>query len=260
MVNHQRTLDIMSSVATRPVVTCTVSPKDRDFIRRKIIQAMLPLGDFCVELPLDSEKQDDGYDADMEEFLSGIVPGPKKKKFRFADEDGEKLENVEFFDTPRSENICPKFYLPSVIGEMPPYLQTGGSQWSDDELDRQIYQINTRLNNINPAVQDVDALELCRKEGIMKKSQIKESRVRNWHLMGPDPIRYLVGHILTSSSARQDIAKLSPKIQKRVKKMLSQMIKDLETGKKENICFYEAGSKAGAQHVGLLKGRLTMFP
>lgn len=94
----------------------------------------------------------------------------------------------------------------------------------------------------------------------MKKSQIKESRVRNWHLMGPDPIRYLVGHILTSSSARQDIAKLSPKIQKRVKKMLSQMVEDLETGKKKNICFYEAGSKAGAQHVGLLKGRLTMFP
>jgi hypothetical protein len=222
-----------------------------------MIQALKPLGFCAVELPLEEED-----DADMDEFLSGIVSGSEKprKKFRFADEDGEKLENVEFFDAPRSDNICPKFYLPSVIGEIPPYLQTGGSQWCDDELDRKIYQINTRLNNINPAVQDVEALAQCRKAGIMKKSQIKDSRVLNWHKMGPDPIRFLVGHILTVPSARQDIAKLSPQVQESVKKMLTQMIEDLETGKKKNICFYEAGSKAGAQHVGLLKGRLAMFP
>jgi hypothetical protein len=258
-VNQQRILDIMSSVATRPV-TCTVSPKDKEFIRRKIIQAMLPLGFCAVELPLASEKQDDDYDADMDEFLSGIVPGPKKKKFRFADEDGGELEKVKFFDAPRSENICPKFHLPSVIGEVPPYLQTGGSQWCDDELDRKIYQINKRMNRIDPSVQDDVALAICKQEGIMKKSEIKDSRVRNWHLMGPDPIRFLVGHILTVPSARQDIAKLSPQVQERVKKMLSQMIEDLETGKKKNICFYEAGSKAGAKHVRLLKGRLAMFP
>jgi hypothetical protein len=247
----------MSCVATRPVVTCDISPKDKEFIRRKMIQALKPLGFCAVELPLEEE------DEDMNEFLCGIISGSApsekpRKKFRFADEDGEKLENVEFFDAPRSDNICQKLYLPSVIGEIPPYLQMGGSQWCDDDLDRRIYQNNTRMNQIDPAVEDAATLALC-KEGIMKKSQIHDSRVLNWHKMGPDPIRFLIGYILTVPSARQDIAKMSTQVQERIKKMLSQMIEDLETGKKEFICLYEVGSRAAARQVGVLKGRLAMF-
>ena len=200
----------MSCVATRPVVTCDISPKDKEFIRQKMIQALKPFGFCAVEMQLEED-----YDSDMEEFLRGIVPGPKKKKFRFADEEGGKLENVEFFVSDKKENVCPKESLPASRDDVSPYLGSGSSAWCDDAVDRKLYQVNLKINQVDIGISGVQDFG-GRKKSI---SEIRKSRVTHWQNFA-NPRRFLMGHLLTSPSPTSDFASIPAEVKADVKKLL----------------------------------------
>ena len=81
------------SCVCRKIVTCTVSPEVTEVVKQKIQEALLPFGQECLEKA----------DVQMNENTPST-----RKKFRFADEDYEELEQVKFFDGNKKENICSK--------------------------------------------------------------------------------------------------------------------------------------------------------
>ena len=78
------------SCVCRKIVTCSVSPEVSEAVKQKIQAALMPFGQECLE-KVDVQKNENT---------------PKtRKKFRFADEDYEELEQVKFFDGDNQQRI-----------------------------------------------------------------------------------------------------------------------------------------------------------
>ena len=78
-------------------------------------------------------------------------------------------------------------------------------------------------------------------KSLVKGAQIKESQLLNWHLKGPEPLRYLMGHLLLSNIHifREEIKKISPQVVKKIITMIDKAV----------------GAKIFKKNTGLLKAR-----
>ena len=94
-------------------------------------------------------------------------------------------------------------------------------------------------------------------KNLLLKSQIKEAQLLNWHIKGPKPLRYLLGHLLLSDIDlfREEIKKLSPQILKKVVSMIDKTVYDLEDDTISIYVLYEAGAKIFKKNTGLLTSR-----
>ncbi len=79
--------------------------------------------------------------------------------------------------------------------------------------------------------------------------------VKNWHLKGPDPMRYLTGHLLVTETINGDLQGLDTCSIKGVYENINEIVSSLI--KEEIVVFqlYEAGLKVYRQNVGLLQSR-----
>ena len=221
----------------RQVVKCTeVSPKITEEVKRKIQQALMPVGEECMKQAIAKHNT------------------ATRKKFRFADEDSKELEKVKFFEGDKKDNICPKETLPETAGDVSPYLFRGSSAWCDDEIDRKLYQVNTKINQMDIGIAGV------RDFGGRKKSlaEISKSRVTHWQNFA-NPCRFLMGHLLTCSNPTSDFASIPAEVKEDVKKMLMESIRGLANGSIDVLQLYEAGAKAKKENLGILKTRLKII-
>ena len=222
------------SCVSCPLVMCSVSPEVSEEVMEKIQQAMLPVTEDCI--------------AKAVEKARGV------KAFRFADEEYEDLEEVMFFEADKKENICPKESLPETADDVSPYLLRGSSGWCDDEIDRKLYQVNTKINQVDigiAGVRDFDG----RKKSL---AEISKSRVTHWQNFA-NPCRFLMGHLLTSSTPTADFASIPVEVKADVKKMLMESISGLANGSIDVLQLYEAGAKAKKENLGILKTRLKII-
>ena len=227
------------SCVCRKIVTCSVSPEVTEAVKQKIQAALMPFGQECLE-KVDVQKNENT---------------PKtRKKFRFADEDYEELEQVKFFDGDKKDNICPKEKLPSTADDVSSYLRSGSSWWCDDEVDRKLYQVNMKINMVDVGIAGV------RDFGGPKKSisEIRKSRITHWQKFA-NPCRFLMGHLLTSPNPTSDFASIPAEVKADVKKMLTESIRGLSDGTIDVLQLYEAGAKAKKENLGLLKTRLKVI-
>ena len=94
-------------------------------------------------------------------------------------------------------------------------------------------------------------------KNLLNLTQIKEAQLLNWHLRGPEPLRYLMGHFLLSNidTFREEIKKVSPQVVKKIISMIDTVVIDLESDKISIYVLYEAGAKIFKNNTGLLKAR-----
>ena len=91
---------------------------------------------------------------------------------------------------------------------------------------------------------------------LLTNSQVKSAKITNWHLKGPNPLRFLMGILLTSSNIMNDISKLELNTLNEVKSMIDLVIEDFETDKIDFYMLYEYGACLKKEHILMLKNKL----
>ena len=219
----------------------------------------------CVGL---TEEDVKALHEDMKDVPELIVK-PKKKVRWVADEEDFGTSFVEVtakaseakgknsymsFDSLRADSLNPDYVTTYGPEEEVPYsLPSGCSSWCDNEVDAELYQVYKTLNSFL-----ADDKELKGNMGnLLNFTQIKEAQLLNWHLKGPMPLRYLMGHLLLSNIHifREEIKKLSPQVVKKIITMIDKAVEDLENEKISIYVLYEAGAKIFKKNTGLLKAR-----
>lgn len=155
------------------------------------------------------------------------------------------------FDARREDSLNPDYVTSYGPNEEVPYgLPSGSSCWCDDKVDAELYQIYKSTNGF---LTDEVELKKNMKE-LLSKSQVKEAQLLNWQKRGPQPLRYLMGHLLLSGSIKEEIKNIEPSVLKKIVQMLDQTVSDLEKEKISIYVLYEAGAKIFKKNTGLLKG------
>ena len=176
-----------------------------------------------------------------------IKPRPRKR-VRFSEAPPrKKMLNYE-----TKENRNPKEVLPQQEDEVSEFDAKFNS-WSDDPRESQLYSLNCRLNQIDPKVTDSE--EYKKNMPAVPVLLVEEARIRNWHAKGPKPLRFLMAVILTTDDIPGNLRKLSNQVVIKLKKMIDELAKDLETGEREFCCMYEYGVNVTKAHLGRLKSR-----
>jgi len=208
----------------------------------------------------------------LHEDMKGVpelIEKPKKKVRWVADEADFDTSFVEVtakareakgknsfvsFDSRREDSLNPDYVTSYGIDEEVPYsLPSGSSSWCDDEVDAEIYQVYKTMNALLADDKELQS----NMDSVVKGEQIKEAQLLNWHLKGPMPLRYLMGHLLLSNIHifREEIKKLSPQVVKKIITMIDKAVEDLENEKISIYVLYEAGAKIFKKNTGLLKSR-----
>jgi hypothetical protein len=178
--------------------------------------------------------------------LNCLMP-PPKKSVRFSEEE----DKVEYFDALRSDNIGPK-RADFVEGDVPLAPYRAPYRWADDAVDCEIYATNTKINTLDPKINDSAARNAI---SVLTPFAVKQEKVKNWHLKGPDPMRYLTGHLLVTETINEDLEGLDTCSIKGVYENIIEIVSSLI--KEEIVVFqlYEAGLKIYRQNVGILQSR-----
>lgn len=192
------------------------------------------------------KKKSVSWVADEKDFDSSFVEVSAK-----ASEAKGKNSFVSF-DARREDSLNPNYVTTYGQNEEVPYgIPSGSSCWCDDEVDAELYQIYKRTNSF---LTDDEELKNNMKN-LLSRSQVQEAQLLNWHQRGPNPLRYLMGHILLSSNINAEIKKISPSVLKKIVQMLDQTVSDLENEEINIYVLYEAGAKIFKKNTGLLKSR-----
>ena len=158
------------------------------------------------------------------------------------------------FDAKREDSLNPNYVTTYGSDEEVPYsLPSGCSSWCDHEVDAELYQVYKTMN----ALLSDDKEFRGNMKNLLNLTQIKEAQLLNWHLRGPEPLRYLMGHFLLSNidTFREEIKKVSPQVVKKIISMIDTVVIDLESDKISIYVLYEAGAKIFKKNTGLLKAR-----
>lgn len=186
--------------------------------------------------------------ADEEDFDKSFVEVSAKAK------EAKGMNSFVSFDAKREDSLNPNYVTTYGPNEEVPYgIPSGSSCWCDDKIDAEIYQVHKKTN----ALLD-DVIELKdNMKGLLSISEVKESQLQNWHQRGPNPLRYLMGHLLLSNinCFNQEIKKLSPIVLKKIVNNIDQTVEDLESDKISIYVLYEAGAKIFKKNTVLLKER-----
>ena len=181
--------------------------------------------------------------------LKCLMPAPvPKKSVRFSEESNK----TKYFDALRSDNIGPKRVHLLSEGDVPLAPYRAPYRWADDEVDCDIYATNTEINTLDPLINDSAARNAI---SVLSLVDVKQGMVKNWHLKGPDPMRYLTGHLLVTETINGDLEGLDTCSIKGVYENITEIVSSLI--KEEIVVFqlYEAGLKVYRQNVGLLQSR-----
>ena len=186
--------------------------------------------------------------ADEEEFNSSFVEVTAKAK------EAKGKNSYVTFDSRREDSLNSDYVSSYGPDEEVPYsLPSGCSSWCDHEVDSELYQVYKTLNGFLTDDKEFKG----NMKNLLNLSQIKEAQLLNWHLRGPLPLRYLMGHFLLSNidTFKEEIKKVSPQVVKKIITMIDTAVKDLESDKISIYVLYEAGAKIFKKNTGLLKGR-----
>jgi hypothetical protein len=172
---------------------------------------------------------------------------PPKKSVRFSEEE----DKVEYFDALRSDNIGPK-RANFVEGDVPLAPYRSPYRWADDEVDCEIYATNTKINTLDPKINDRTARNAI---SVLSTFDVKQKMVENWRLKGPDPKRYLTGHLLVTKTINRDLEGLDTSTIQYVYGNINEIVSSLI--KEEIVVYqlYEAGLKIYRENVGILQSR-----
>ena len=206
------------------------------------------LHDDMKDLPLLKPKKKVRWVSDEEDFDTSFVEVTAKAK------EAKGKNSYVSFDARREDSLNPNYVTSYGIDEEVPYsLSSGSSSWCDHEVDAELYQVYKTMNAL---LTDDEELQSNMKS-LVKGAQIKESQLLNWHLKGPEPLRYLMGHLLLSNIHifREEIKKISPQVVKKIITMIDKAVVDLESEKISIYVLYEAGAKIFKKNTGLLKSR-----
>jgi hypothetical protein len=178
--------------------------------------------------------------------LNCLMP-PPKKSVRFSEEE----DKVEYFDALRSDNIGPK-RANFVEGDVPLAPYRSPYRWADDEVDCEIYATNTKINTLDPKINDRTARNAI---SVLSTFDVKQKMVENWRLKGPDPKRYLTGHLLVTKTINRDLEGLDTSTIQYVYGNINEIVSSLI--KEEIVVYqlYEAGLKIYRENVGILQSR-----
>ena len=186
--------------------------------------------------------------ADEENFDKSFVEVSAKAK------EAKGMNSFVCFDAKREDSLNPNYVTTYGPNEEVPYgIPSGSSSWCDDKVDAELYQVYKRTNSFLG-----DDVELKNNmKNLVTRSKVKESQLLNWHQRGPNPLRYLMGHLLLStiSCFNQEIKKVSPMVLKKIVSTIDQTVEDLESEKISIYVLYEAGAKIFKKNTGLLKTR-----
>ena len=179
--------------------------------------------------------------------LNCLMP-PPKKSVRFSEESNK----TKYFDALRSDNIGPKRVHLLSEGDVPLAPYRAPYRWAVDEVDCEIYATNMKINTLDPKINDSAARNAI---SVLSLVDVKQGMVKNWHLKGPDPMRYLTGHLLVTETINGDLEGLDTCSIKGVYENINEIVSSLI--KEEIVVFqlYEAGLKVYRQNVGLLQSR-----
>lgn len=186
--------------------------------------------------------------------LAQEVKDPPRKKVRFA-----TTGKVRRYEENRLGKKLQKEYLPQSSSEREvSEIQAKLNLWSDSEVDRNLYDTNTEINNISPEVQDFKA----RDENLfnlVESITIAELRLQYWYKRGPKPLRNLLGMILCSDTPEKDLNTLQSNTINDLIRITKKMIENLENGKKQTYCLYEVSTHLSKKNIPLLKKRIKLM-
>lgn len=186
--------------------------------------------------------------------LAQEVKDPPRKKVRFAE-----TGKVKRYEENRLDKKLQKEYLPQSSSEREvSEIQAKLNLWSDSEVDRDLYDTNTKFNNISPEVQDFKA----RDENLfnlVESRTINELKLQYWHKRGSKPLRNLLGMILCSYTPEKDLNSLQSNTINDLIRVTNKMMENLENGKKQTYCLYEVSAHLSKKNIPLLKKRLQLM-
>ncbi len=161
---------------------------------------------------------------------------------------------IHKYEEVRSDKKLVKEFLPVKLGEVNE-IQASINMWSDNPLDRKLYQKNMEENQ-----------KLCDKEQydeymdkLVSKTIIKNSRLKMWNKKGPKPYRNLLGLILLSKTSEKDLEHIPTVHIEKINLMNNRIIQLLESNRRSLFVLYEVDAKIYKNNLPLLiKKKLIM--
>ena len=157
---------------------------------------------------------------------------------------------IHKYEEVRSDKKLIKEYLVPKVGEVGE-IQATINMWSDNPLDRKLYQKNMIDNGKLSDKEQCDEYM----EKLVSKTTIKNSRLKMWNKKGPKPYRNLLGLILLSRNSEKDLEHIPTVHIEKINFMNNRIIQLLESNRKNIFVLYEVDAKIYKKNVVLLKNK-----
>lgn len=157
---------------------------------------------------------------------------------------------IHKYEEVRSDKKLVKEFLPVKVGEVNE-IQASVNMWSDNPLDRKIYQQNMIDNGkLSDKEQYTKYME-----NLVSKTTIKNSRLKAWNKKGPKPYRNLLGLILLSRNSEKDLEHIPTVHIEKINLINNRIIQLLESNRKSLFVLYEVDAKIYKNNMPLLKNK-----
>ena len=161
---------------------------------------------------------------------------------------------IHKYEEVRSDKKLVKEFLPVKLGEVNE-IQASINMWSDNPLDRKLYQKNMIDNEKLSDTEQYDEYM----DNLVSKITIKNSRLKMWNKKGPKPYRNLLGLILLSKTSEKDLEHIPTVHIEKINLINNRMIQLLESNRKNIFVLYEVDVKIYKRNLPLLiKKKLLM--
>ena len=157
---------------------------------------------------------------------------------------------IHKYEEVRSDKKLVKEFLPVKQGEVNE-IQASINMWSDNPLDRKLYQKNMEENQKLSDKEQYDEYM----DKLVSKTIIKNSRLKKWNKKGPRPYRNLLGLILLSKTSEKDLEHIPTVHIEKINLMNNRIIQLLESNRRSLFVLYEVEAKIYKKNVVLLKNK-----